>query len=181
MPGYGNFQVVNVKNLPDQPSGIPGASWKLIEAELRYNAAGNMVSGLWTCGISEYAGHYDAIIFGFQATPPEFPQAKYYLPEVVKSIRVTNFSQVAGNDQVIRPKNNPLDNKDLIESFRQKGLSQDRISQGTREGTMGYERMKDARSGQIYEMPLETYDGAAGGYRNPYRPTELLQKAQPNE
>jgi hypothetical protein len=43
------------------------------------------------CG-SEYAGYCDAIIFGFQATPPEFPQAKYYLPEVLRSIRVINFS-----------------------------------------------------------------------------------------
>jgi len=46
---------------------------------------------------------------------------------------------------------------------------------------MGYERMKDTTTGQKWNMPLESYDGAAGGYRNPNRPNEILQKAQPGE
>ncbi len=38
-----------------------------------------------------------------------------------------------------------------------------------------------AVTGQIYEMPLETYDGALGGYRNPVRTGEILSPTQPNE
>lgn len=41
--------------------------------------------------------------------------------------------------------------------------------------------MKDPSTGRLYDMPLETYDGAAGGYRNPARPTELLVKPRPGE
>jgi len=42
---------------------------------------------------------------------------------------------------------------------------------------MGHERMKDPST---FDTPLETYDGAAGGYRIPVRPLELLVK-QPGE
>ncbi len=68
-----------------------------------------------------------------------------------------------------------------IESWRRKGVSEARVSQAQREGMMGYERMKDPSSGRMYDMPLEAYDGAAGGYRNPVRPAELLVKAAPGE
>jgi hypothetical protein len=30
-----------------------------------------------------------------------------------------------------------------------------------------------------FEVPLEAYDGTAGGYRNPMRPTELLRPLPP--
>ncbi len=40
-------------------------------------------------------------------------------------------------------------------------------------------RLEDPTTGQRYEMPLEAYDGTAGGYRNPKRPTELLRKLPP--
>ena len=44
-----------------------------------------------------------------------------------------------------------------------------------------YERVKDPQTGQVYEMPLESYDGTVDGYRNPKRPTEILQKTEPGE
>ncbi len=46
---------------------------------------------------------------------------------------------------------------------------------------MGYERAKDPETGQVYEMPLESWDGTVGGYRNPARPTEVLEAANPGE
>ena len=46
---------------------------------------------------------------------------------------------------------------------------------------MGYERVKDPETGRVYEMPLESWDGAAGGYRNPQRPEEILQPTAPGE
>jgi hypothetical protein len=44
---------------------------------------------------------------------------------------------------------------------------------------MDYERVKDPEPGRIYEMPLEAWDDTIGGYRNPVRPTEILQKTEP--
>ena len=41
--------------------------------------------------------------------------------------------------------------------------------------------LKDPQTGQVYEMPLEAYDGTVGGYRNPRRPNEILQRTVPGE
>ena len=67
-----------------------------------------------------------------------------------------------------------LDKDEQYKAFEARGLSQDRISQARREATMGYELMESASTGRRYEMPLETYDGTIGGYRNPNRPSEIL-------
>jgi hypothetical protein len=181
IPGYGNFQVTNVKRLPDQPSSMPGTSWQVNELELQYTVNGKAVIGQWTCGVNAYYGRYDAMIVGFHAVQMEWASARLYLPEVAHSIAVTNFREVAGNHQVLLAKNNPLDNSGLLETWRQKGLSEDRISKARREGTSGYERVKDPVTGQIYEMPLESFDGALGGYRNPVRTGETLSPTQPWE
>lgn len=181
VPGYGNIRIKTLKNLPNQPSGIPGTLWRIIEAELTYTVQGKPVSGIWTCGVNEYYGTYDAMLLGYHALQAEWPLARTYLPQVARSIAIHNLRQVAGNDQLIPVRNNPLDNSGLIESWRQKGLSEDRISKARREGTSGYERVKDPQTGRIYEMPLESYDGTVGGYRNPMRPNEILQKTHPGE
>ena len=71
------------------------------------------------------------------------------------------------------------DNSGLIESWRQRGLSEERISQGQREGTMGYVDLTDPTTGTNYAVPLEAYDGTVGGYRNPVRPDEILVPVTP--
>jgi hypothetical protein len=75
--------------------------------------------------------------------------------------------------------NHPLDNSALIESWRQKGISEDRITQAWREGMMGYERTMDPITGKMHNMPIEAYNGAKGGYLNPEGPRELLVKPSP--
>ena len=78
----------------------------------------------WTCGIlNVYGRTYDATISGYGAPEGQFEQAKLWLWQVANSVTITNPRQVAGNDTVITPKNNPLDNRGLIESWRRKGLS----------------------------------------------------------
>jgi hypothetical protein len=181
VPGYANLRVVAKHALPDQPSGIPGTAWKVAEAELSFTVKGRPVRAIYTCGINAYYGMYDAVLRGYYASVLEWPRAQLFLPEIARSVSITNPREVAGNDQLIPAKNRPLDNSGLMESWRQKGLSQDRISKARREGTMGYERVKDPETGRIYEMPLEAYDGTVGGYRNPKRPGEILQKTQPGE
>jgi hypothetical protein len=181
IPGYANLRVLSARSLPDQPSGIPGTSWKVVEAEVSFDANGRAVRGTYTCGINAYYGRYDAVLRGYHAAVLRWPEAQLFLAEVARSVAITNPRKVAGNDQLVPAKNRPLDSSGLLESWRQKRLSEDRISKATREGTMGYERVKDTRTGDVYEMPLEAYDGTVGGYRNPKRPAEILARTRPGE
>lgn len=163
--------------LPSQP-GIWGP-WQLEDFDLTAVHQGTPVRMHATIGLSAGYGRYSVAMSLYQAPATHWEHDKLWLPAVAQSVIVTNARQVAGQDTVMLPRNNPLDNSGLIESWRQKGLSEDRISQGQREGTMGYTRLEDPTTGQHYEMPLEAYDGTAGGYRNPTRPTELLRKLPP--
>ena len=160
--------------LPSQP-GIWGP-WQSEDFLLSAVHKGAPVRLRATIGLSAGYGRYSAAMSLYQAPATRWDHDKLWLPAVAQSIVVTNARQVAGQDSVRLPRNNPLDNSGLIESWRQKRLSEDRISQGRREGTMGYTRLEDPNTGQRYEMPLEAYDGTVGGYRNPKSPTELLRK-----
>lgn len=160
--------------LPKQP-GIWGP-WQLEDFALSGAYKGSPVRMRATVGLSAGFGRYSAAMSLYQAPVTSWQHDKLWLPAVAQSIVVTNARQVAGQDSVTLPRNNPLDNSGLLESWRQKGLSEDRISQGRREGTMGYTRLEDPSTGQRYEMPIEAYDGTVGGYRNPKRPTEVLRK-----
>jgi hypothetical protein len=172
-------QIVGARRLPNQP-GIPGP-WIVEDFAITATAQGVPVRAQATVGVSEAYGRYSATVMLYQASAASWPQARLWLPAVAQSIVVTNPRQVAGQDRVMLPRNNPLDNSGLIESWRRKGLSEDRISQGRREGTMGYTRMEDPQTGRRYNVPLEAYDGTVGGYRNPLRPNELLRKLPPGE
>jgi len=181
LPGYGNFRVISTRGLPDQPSGIPGTYWKVVETEFSYTVGNMPVRGIWTCGINAYYGMYDASLTGFQAPQGRWPVAKFYLSDMARAIKVTNPRQVAGNDAIIPARNNPLDNSGVIASGRLRDESMDRISKGRREGNTGYERVKDPSTGEVYTMPLNNYDPTIGGYRNPKRPGEALVPTRPGE
>lgn len=172
-------QIVSSRQLPNQP-GIM-APWQVEEFSINAVAGGVPVRVQATAGVSEAFGRYSATMTMVQAPAAVWEQERTWLPAVAQSIVVTNPRQVAGQDKVVLPRNNPLDNSGLIESWRQKGLSEDRISQARREGTMGYTRLEDASTGRKYNMPLEAYDGTVGGYRNPMRPAELLRKSPAGE
>lgn len=173
------MQVTASRRLGDQP-GIM-SPWRTEEYELAGTYNGVPVRMNATVGMSSAYGRYWATMTLYQSPAASWPQDRTWLPAIAQSIAVTNPRQVAGADRVMLPRNNPLDNSGLIESWRQKGLSEDRISQAQRERTMGYERMQDPATGRHYDMPYETYDAGAGGYRNPTRPTELLRKAPTGE
>ena len=180
VPGLTGLQLVGSSPLPNQPSGY-GIPWHVEELELKYYMNGVPMRARWTVGILTVYNSFDAFMLGYQAPAPVFDEAKLWLAAVARNVQCVNPNAVAGNNAIILPKNNPLDNSGLIESWRRKGLSEDRISQERRAGTMGYERMKDASTGRLYDMPLESYDGTVGGYRNPVHPTQILQHATPGE
>ena len=170
-------RIVGSTSLPGQP-GIWGP-WRAEDFEFSATVKGQPVRQRATVGISEGHGRFSASMTLYQAPAAQWERQRQWLPAVAQSISATNLRQLAGQDTVMLPRNNPLDNSGLIESWRRKGLSEDRISQGRREGTMGYTRMQDPNTGQRYDVPIEAYDGTVGGYRNPKHPDELLQKLPP--
>lgn len=181
LPGVANARLMSTKKLPDQPAGALRSPWAVEELELTYQYGGVPARATFVCGISTTWGSFDAFVLAYQAPAERFEQERLWLWRIANSIAITNPFSVAGNNQLIPPRNNPLDNSALLESWRRKGLSDAHISKAFREGTMGYKRMKDTETGRIYEMPLEAFDGTIGGYRNPVRPTEILQETQPGE
>jgi hypothetical protein len=181
LPGYANIRVIDSKALPEQRSGIPGTSWKVMEAEMSYTVNGKPFHAIWTCAVNNYYGVYDASVSGYQASADSWSRAKAYLPAIANRIVIINPRQLAGNDTLIPVKNRPLDNRGTIESGRLRSESQDRISKKTREGIMGQERVKDPGTGEVFDMPLNRYDPTVGGYRNPRRPDELLVPTVPGE
>ena len=180
IPENHSLHVVAKRDLPDQPSGL-GAPWTVQELDMRYTVDGIPVHALWTTGIVSTDGKYDAFILGYLTTPAAFETAKFWLAHIARSVAIINRAQVAGNDKLLTPKNDPLDNPALMESWREKGHSEERIWRIQRDGTMGYERVKDPETGRVFEVPLEAWDSAAGGYHNPRRPDEILQPAEPGE
>jgi hypothetical protein len=181
LPGYANIKVASTKPLPDQASGIPGTSWKVVEAEVGYTVNGKPFRSVWTCGVNNYYGIYDASLSGYQAGAETWARSKAGLAAMANRIAIINPRQIAGNDTLIPVRNRPLDNSGIIGSGRLRDESRDRISKKTREGIMGQERVKDPSTGEVFTMPLNSYDAAAGGYRNPRRPDELLVPTVPGE
>jgi hypothetical protein len=180
VPENTDLQVLTKRDLPDQPSGAD-VPWKVQELEMRYASNHTAVRAIWTTGIMTGTGTFNAFILGYEAPSATFDTAKLWLAAIARSVVLTNPGQATGNDSLRTPRNQPLDDALLLDSWRQKGLSEDRISKAQRESTMGYERVKDPQTGRIYEMPLETWDDTLGGYRNPRRPEEILQPAAPGE
>jgi hypothetical protein len=180
VPELSQLRVLSAKNQPPIQSGF-GPAWAIQEIEMQYTIGRTPVRATWTVGIASAYGGYDAFMLGYQAPEEAFDAAKLWLAPIAQSVNCINPRQVAGNDTLVLPKNNPLDNSGLLKVWRDKGISEDRISQSRRAGMMGYERVKDTSTGRIYSMPLENWDGTVGGYRNPARPTEILQPTLPGE
>ena len=178
--GARNINGLWTLNLPSVPSAYPGIYWQVQEFELTFtDAAGWTRHADCTCAICNAYGGYSALLQSFSAPINEWEQARTWLPLLAQSIIVTNPGQVAYQNQLIPVRNRPLDNSGLMESWQQRRLSQDRIAKAQREGMMGYERLVSPETGKYYNMPLETYDGTVGGYRNPEHPNEILRPTRP--
>ena len=180
MIGFTDIHRISARNLPPAPSGYPGINWDIQEFELTFtDPHGVSQHAESTFGILNAYGGFSAVMQSFSAPDSEFEQAKSWLPLLPQSVVAIDPGKIAYQDQLIPVRNHPLDNSGLMESWEQKNLSQDRISRAQRKGMMGYEPMVSPTTGRTYNMPLETYDGTAGGYRNPDHPDEILKPAEP--
>lgn len=178
--GLTDVKVLSAKDLPDQP-GPFGIAWRVVEEELSFTCQGTPVRALVTCGVVQGQGQYCATMSACQAPVASWYCARHWLPAIVRSVLITNPKEVAGLDRIQLPRNNPLDDSAIRDVWKAKGVSEDRISQARREGTMGYERVKSPSTGRAYELPLERYDPKVGGYRNPEKPDEVLVKPAPGK
>lgn len=175
------IRVLSTRDLPSQPTGYMGTMWRLQEFETAATLNGAPARGDCTVGISSFYGTYSAVMLCYSAPAAQWNNARLWLPEVARTVTITNPAEVAGNNTIIPPRNNPADDSALMESWRNRRISQDRIAKEQREATSGYERLRDPETGTMYELPLEAWDATRGGYVNPKRPTELLERVGPGE
>jgi len=178
--GATDINKISAQDLPPTPSGYPGINWKIQEFELTFtDSKGVPQHADMSCGILNAFGGYSVVMQMFSAAENEFDQARTWLPLLPQSVAAIDPGNIAYQKQLIPVRNHPLDNSGLMESWEQKNLSQDRISRAQRKGMMGYEPMVSPTIGRNYNMPLESYDGTVGGYRNPDHPDEILRPAEP--
>ncbi|NUN50558.1 MAG: hypothetical protein HUU15_17235 [Candidatus Brocadiae bacterium] len=175
LAGIRDPRTVNEQRLPDVP-GYGGIPWTVAERDFRYTYDGLKARRKATAAVQSYGNGFHAAMSYYACDAAGWKDKSTWLVAIVNSIVVTNPRQLAGLDKVTLPKNNPMDHSALSSYWRDKGLSEDRIFQGQREGMMGYEEMKSRDTGTLYQMPLETYDATRGGYRNPDNPAEMLVK-----
>jgi hypothetical protein len=98
-------------------------------------------------------------------------------------VEITDPRRVAGQDHVLLPPCLPTDETyyAYADLWRERGLPPPQIARARREGLLGYVRLADPQTGRQWALPLEAYDTALGGFRNPHRPAELLVDASPME
>jgi hypothetical protein len=180
IPENQSLQVIDKRDLPDQPSGLD-TPWRMQELEMRYTVNRVPVRAIWTTGIVTMNGTYHAYLLGYQTVPAAFEHARLWLAAVGRSVSLASPVQGAGNERLLIPSNRPSDYPALFDVWREKGHAESRILKAQREGMMGYEQVKDPRTSRVFVMPMEAWDGAAGGYHNPLRPEEILQRAGADE
>lgn len=180
---YQNPQIVGMRQLPDEP-GPMGMPWQVIEADLQYGYLGTPVKAYALCAVIQGMGQYSAVIRAYQAPLSEWDHLRPLLAAIDRSVLITNPHQIAGRDKIQLPRGTSHDEiyGDYNARYHQRQTESDaRMSQQRHEAMMGYERMKDPNTGQLYDMPTSHYDATMGGYRNPYEPTQLLVPATPGE
>ncbi len=177
-PELQNPQIHATNPLPPFP-GVMGLQWQVIEAQLSFVYRGTPARAHATVGILQGWGQYSAFIRSYQAATANWQEARYWLPAVAETVVITNPRQVAGVDQVVLP--GPISHDyiygDYNRAWEARSRSSDSLARDRSEATLGYERTVDPSTGQYYDMPYEAYDATRGGYRNPVRPEEILERA----
>jgi hypothetical protein len=178
--GAQNLNIVQIQDLPDQ--NINGMPTKISQMEITYtDSAGAQYHGLCTCAIAQDQNAYNAFLQGSGAAAAQWDQVKTWLPAVAGSVQITNPAQVAMRDRLVMPTNRPLYDQSVMAAWNKRAAAQANNGRRFEETTLGYQRMKDPATGQMYDMPFEAYNQARGGYVNPANPSQLLVQAGPNE
>ncbi len=124
VPSYSAARIISVKNLPSERMSYQ--VWQFIEAKVSYSDSGLPVTGVYKVGVANYAGMNDALIVGYRAANQSFETAQSFMPQIARSIVLTNAAEASGNNTLVRPKNNPLDNSAVLQAGqnRQKAVDE---------------------------------------------------------
>jgi len=146
VPSYKDYRVLSVNQLPNERMSYQ--VWQFIEAKVAYTDNGLPVTGVYKVGVANYYGMNDAMIVGYRAANARFQESQPFMSQIAKSIVLTNAAEANGNNTLIRPKNNPLDNSATIKAGqnRQRGIDEAmRKGANARRGTVD---LHDPSSGQ---------------------------------
>lgn len=112
----------------------------------------------------------------------KWESARTWLPQVALSVNASNTDLGAGAmANAARPLPSSSGGASLNHSMGDwkpydASASNDRLSRANSDATRGYEQMIDNTTGQRYYPGANAYDASRGGYVNPERPTELLER-----
>ncbi len=177
-PDFQDVRLRNSRSLPGYAAG-GGMQWQIAEVELSYQFRGVFTHAHYTVGVLPQWGQYSAFVRGYQAPESDWSKARYWLPAIAETVVITNAREVAGQQQIKLP--GPISHDyiygDYQQAWEKRQQSLDSVARDQHEATMGYERSYDPQTGRYYNMPYEQYDSTLGGYRNPQRPDELLERA----
>jgi len=177
---YDNPKVIAVKNLPKRQAGYQ--TWRWIEATIAYTDKGLLVTGLWQVGVTDYYGMNDAAMLFYRSANASIKEGQTFLPQIAKSITITNTTEFAGNNTIIHPKNNPNLAGDMImKTWENKNESFDEAMGKDTNARRGHEPAYDPLTGQRYNPTSDQWNAARGGYVNPNKPTELLKCGTPED
>ena len=137
VPSYRDARILSARDLPRERMSYQ--TWQFIEAMVSYTDNGLPVTGVYRVGVANYAGMNDAMIVGYRAANANFQDAQSFMPQIAKSIVLTNAAEASGNNTLVRPKNNPLDNSAVIQAGRNRQRAVDeamRKDANARRGTV---------------------------------------------
>ncbi|HET6459184.1 MAG TPA: hypothetical protein VFG29_00205 [Syntrophales bacterium] len=147
--GCTNVKIISTKQLPAQRMSYQ--VWQFIEVNLSYSENGQPMMGMIKSGVANYYGMNDAMIVGYRTSPGDFKDARSFMSKIAKSIILTNAAQASGNDTIIRPKNNPLDNSEMIRSWEKNQRTRDEAMRKDANARRGTVDLYDPSTGETIQ------------------------------
>jgi hypothetical protein len=146
VPSYRDPRILAVTSLPSERMSYQ--VWEFIEAKVAYTDNGLPVTSVYKVGVANYAGMNDAMIVGYRAANAYFQEAQSFMPQIAKSIVLTNAAEASGNNTLVRPKNNPLDNSAVLEAGRNRQRTMDEAMRKDANARRGTVDLVDPASGE---------------------------------
>ncbi len=156
VPGWSSPRMLSVKNLPNQRMSYQ--VWQFIEAKVSYTESGLPVTGVYKVGVANYAGTNDAMIVGYRAANAKFEESQPLLAQIAGSIILTNAAEASGNNTLLRPKNNPLDNSAIIKSGQNRQKTMDEAMRKDANARRGTVDLYDPASGEKMNVWTQNKD-----------------------
>jgi len=146
VPGWANAKIVSTRNLPNQR--LSYQVWQFIEAKVSYTDKGLPVTGAYKAGVANYAGMNDAMIVGYRAANAKFEEAQPFMAQIASSIVLTNAAEANGNNTLVRPKNNPLDNSAILKAGQNRQKTMDEVMRKDANARRGTVDLVDPSTGE---------------------------------